>query len=184
MSACEDGTEGAVVRGGCRRGLRHSRWCVRVRLSRYWVGKRRHRTGSPHSRGRFRSHESRITPPRASGSFTSEETLLIGTDGVWDPVGDGQGAVARISHRRPRAGNCPQRVDYLRVVDFWSGYLRRRQNVGNGSDHHEGAITPGWGRPAWTGPRRHSGSVVAKAKAAKASTTKTAKRTNSATELM
>ena len=45
------------------------------------------------------------------------ETLLIGTDGVWDPIGDGQGLVAGFLVGA-LGRSLPHRLDFLRVVDF------------------------------------------------------------------
>jgi serine/threonine protein phosphatase PrpC len=61
----------------------------------------------------------RVPDDPASGEWPlhADETLLIGTDGIWDPLGNGQGAVAgfligALGH------DLPPRLDFLRVVDF------------------------------------------------------------------
>ena len=56
-------------------------------------------------------------PATGEWAIRPEETLLIGTDGVWDPVGDGEGAVAQLLIDALDR-ELPPRADYLRVVDF------------------------------------------------------------------
>ena len=53
------------------------------------------------------------------------ETLLIGTDGIWDPVGNGQGMVAEFPRRRPRAGP-PSQIGLSPGGRFLPRHFRRR----------------------------------------------------------
>jgi serine/threonine protein phosphatase PrpC len=61
----------------------------------------------------------RLPETAASGEWTLEpgDTLLIGTDGIWDPVGDGTGTVGRFL-AGALGRDLPPRIDFLRVVDF------------------------------------------------------------------
>lgn len=47
------------------------------------------------------------------------ETLLVGTDGVWDPVGDGSGPVGRFLAATLGGSALPDRLGFLRTVDFY-----------------------------------------------------------------
>jgi serine/threonine protein phosphatase PrpC len=61
----------------------------------------------------------RLPDPVASASLGlgRNQTLLVGTDGVWDPVGDGRGSVGRhLSSALAR--DLPERIAFLGVVDF------------------------------------------------------------------
>jgi serine/threonine protein phosphatase PrpC len=62
----------------------------------------------------------RVPVEVASGEWAlhAGETLLVGTDGIWDPVGDGNGAVAHFLVGA-LSGCLPDRTDFLRVVDFY-----------------------------------------------------------------
>lgn len=61
----------------------------------------------------------RIPDHPSTGEWRLEvsETLLIGTDGIWDPVGDGTGTVARVM-AVALGGELPPRSDFLRLADF------------------------------------------------------------------
>lgn len=62
----------------------------------------------------------RVPDEPATGQWTIEpgHTLLIGTDGVWDPVGHGSTMVGRFLVEN-LSGPLPSRPDFLRLVDFY-----------------------------------------------------------------
>jgi serine/threonine protein phosphatase PrpC len=62
----------------------------------------------------------RLAERPASGEWQlfPDETLLVGTDGIWDAVGDGSGTVGRyLVHAL--GSSLPGRADFLRLVDFY-----------------------------------------------------------------
>ena len=62
----------------------------------------------------------RIPAPPATGEWllSANETLLVATDGLWDPIGAGTGDVARfiVDALGP---DLPDQADFLRVVDLY-----------------------------------------------------------------
>jgi serine/threonine protein phosphatase PrpC len=62
----------------------------------------------------------RVPEQPATGEWrlSADETLLVGTDGIWDAVGDGSGTVGRYLVDALGSG-LPGRADFLRLVDFY-----------------------------------------------------------------
>ncbi|MBS9535763.1 protein phosphatase 2C domain-containing protein [Mycobacterium sp. M1] len=50
--------------------------------------------------------------------FTSGDVLLIGTDGVGDPLGDGQGGVGKLFHAVLGVASPPSVIEFAHAVDF------------------------------------------------------------------
>ena len=105
-------------------------------------------------------------PATGEWAIGPEETLLIGTDGVWDPVGDGEGAVARLLIDA-LGRELPSRADYLRVVDFCREtydddrtlvavrITRKQPSSEDGADDPQGAaVSFGFGRRQRESPER------------------------------
>jgi serine/threonine protein phosphatase PrpC len=59
-----------------------------------------------------------VSPAAGEWRLEINETLLVGTDGVWDPLGDGHGSVAGFLVGALGA-QLPGQADFLRVVDFY-----------------------------------------------------------------
>ncbi|MBO0727775.1 MAG: protein phosphatase 2C domain-containing protein [Acidimicrobiaceae bacterium] len=57
-------------------------------------------------------------PPTGEWQLCPGETLLVGTDGIWDPVGDGSGTVAHYL-LEVLGSSFPGRADFLLLVDFY-----------------------------------------------------------------
>jgi len=57
------------------------------------------------------------TPPIRDWHMEPGAILLVGTDGIWDPVGGGTGPVARLLVEQLRPGP-PDPLQFARVVDF------------------------------------------------------------------
>jgi serine/threonine protein phosphatase PrpC len=62
----------------------------------------------------------RVPDEPVTGQWKMEpaETLLIGTDGVWDPVGHGSTMVGRFLVEN-LSSRLPSRLDFLRLIDFY-----------------------------------------------------------------
>jgi serine/threonine protein phosphatase PrpC len=57
-------------------------------------------------------------PHEGEWILSNAETLLVATDGIWDPVGDGAGAVGRYLADL-LGGDFPDRTGFLQAVDFY-----------------------------------------------------------------
>ncbi len=101
----------------------------------------------------------RIPASPAAGEWLlgADETLLVGTDGIWDPVGDGKGDVARFLVGA-LGGGLPGRTDFLRIVDFYKEthdddrtlVAVRVREPDRGFDAQKGRSNEAATEPAWS----------------------------------
>ena len=60
-----------------------------------------------------------------------DDVLLLGTDGIGDPLGAGHGGVGNL-FREVLGGSSPSLIEFAHAVDFSREYLRRRSDAGGG----------------------------------------------------